>query len=821
MKQESWPTLSREQIESLRLQYFDVVNDGAYVFDFEDGRIFDVNKHLIEMLGYTREELLQLDVFDIHPEEERERMIKLIDIFSREGQIRGISDMHLKTKDGRWIPVEKNGTLFPLNGRKVIQCTCRDITIRKKAEEELKREQDFTQELIRTAKSIIITVNPDHTVRTVNPETAKILGYKEEDIISKNWFDNFIPVRFRDELKRSFSELLKGKISGFGLHENPVLTRSGREVAIQWSNNVIRDTSGQIIGTLSIGQDISERKRFEAELNRRIEDMHILNSIALEITSGLELGKLLPMITKSAVKLLNADAGGVGIYDPRKDILSYRHLYNLPQTLAHLEIPRGAGLTSYVLDTARPISIPDYLSYPKAIKEFKEAGMRGTVIAPLLVENRLLGTLVIVHTHPEKRFNEYDISLLEAVARQAAIAIYNAQLFGEMKDEGEFRQALNQLTSVIGATLDIDKVYDLMCEEGTKLFRNSGTYLYVVDQESGLLVGKAAYGEKAEDFLKVAIPIREPSLATYIYHTRKPVLIDDAESHPIVKPDIRQRFRSKTLMGVPVIVDGEVKSVLVFHSSERPYFFNETQLERAKILSNQIAFAIKNADLYEGTKKALEHERYVAVTLQRSLLPEKVPEIPGAEVGAYYAPTHAGDALIGGDFYDFIQLADGKVAIVIGDVSGKGIEAAAITAMVKYAIRSFIYKDPTPSYVLTQANNVVSMQLKLGSFVSLCYALYDPKTGVIDFANAGHPFPVHYRAAEQAYKLIETGNPVFGLIPNYAYNQVKEALAEGDILALYTDGLIEARTGRKFFGVDGAESSISKNHDLSAQEIAL
>ncbi|MBE0448070.1 MAG: PAS domain S-box protein, partial [Actinobacteria bacterium] len=469
MKQGFRSMLSKAQVESLRLKYFDIVNDAAYVFDFEDGRLLDVNDYITKMLGYTREEFLQLTVFDIHPKEEQERMLELIEIFSREGQLRGISDMHLRRKDGSWIPVEKNGTLFTLNGRKVVQCTCRDITARKKAEEELRKERDFTQELIRTAKSIIITINPDQTVRTANTETAKILGYSEREIIGKNWFDNFIPERFREELRHSFDEVLRGKIFEFGLHENPVLTRSGEEVAIQWSNNVLRDESGQIIGVLSIGQDISERKRFEAELNRRIEDMHILNSIALEITSGLELEELLPRITKSAVKLLNADAGAVGIYDPRKDILSYRYLYNLPETLANFEIPRGADLTSYVLDTARPISVPDYSNYPKAIKEFKAASIRAIAIAPLLIENRLLGTLVIMHIHPEKRFNEYDISLLEAVARQAAIAIYNAQLFEEMKDEGEFRQALNQLTSVIGATLDINRIYDLMCEESTKL----------------------------------------------------------------------------------------------------------------------------------------------------------------------------------------------------------------------------------------------------------------------------------------------------------------------------------------------------------------
>lgn len=686
------PTLSKEQIDLLRLKYFNKANDSAYVFDFEDGSILDANNYITSLLGYSREEMLQLTVFDIHPEEEHDRMVELIRIFARKGQVKGIIDMHLKTKSGAWIPVEKNGTLFPLNGRKVIQCTCRDIT---------------------------------------------------------------------------------------------------------------------------------ERKQFEAELNRRIEDMHILNSIALEITSGLELGELLPRITQNSVKLLNADAGGIGLYNPRRGTLSYRYLDNLPANLAHIEIPRGAGLTSFVMDTGRPISIPDYMSYPKALKEFKEAGLRGTAIAPLLFENRLLGTLVIGHMNPEKRFNEYDIGLLEAVSRQAAIAIYNAQMFEEMKDEGDFRQALNQLTSLIGSALDMKKVYELICEEATKLFRNSGTYLYTVDKKKGMLIGKAACGERSKEFVRIALPLAEPSLASYIYHTRKPVLIDDVTNHPLVKSEMSQRFASKTLMGVPITVDGEVKSVLVFACSRHPYFFNEVQLERAKILSNQVAFAIKNADLYEQTKSALEHERYVAVTLQQSLLPEEIPQVEGTEFGVYYAPTSASASLVGGDFYDIIKLPHDKVAVVIGDVSGKGIEAAATTAMVKYAVRSFIYNDPTPSSVFTQANKVVCQQLKAGLFVTLCYALYDPNSGRLEMVNAGHPYPIHFSGNRGKSELIETSNPVFGVLQNHNYTQVELFLEDGDIFALYTDGLIEARLDREFFGTERAETSIAENHTLSVQDIAI
>jgi len=692
LKQKFRDMLTHEQIEALRLKYFDIVNDAAYVFDFKDGKILDANGYLAELLGYTHDELLRLTVFDIHPSNERARMLELIDVFKHEGQVKGLDDMHLMRKDGTLVPVEKNGTLFTLEGRKVIQCTCRDITV---------------------------------------------------------------------------------------------------------------------------------RKQFEAELNRRVDDMRILNSIALEITSGLELEELLPRITKSAVELLDADAGAVGIYDERRGILVYRYLYGLPEHLGNFEIPLDAGMTSVVLQSGQTMSVNDYHTYPRAIKEFKDAGIRAIIMAPLLIENKLLGTLIATHMNPENNFDSYDIRLLEAIARQAAIAIYNAQLFHDMKENAEFGEALNEFSSIIGSTPNLGRIYGLMCEEATRLFRASGAYLYTIDANKGRLVGTTAYGARVNGFLKVGLSLDEPSLASYIYHTRKPVLANDVENNPVVKPEMTESFESKTLMGTPIIVDGEVRAVLILSSSVRPYYFTEVQLERASILSNQVAFAIKNADLYGQIRQALEHERYVALTLQQSLLPEEIPEVAGLDIGAHYGPSRADEALVGGDFYDFIKLPDGRVSIIIGDVSGKGIEAAAITAMIKYAVRSFALKDPEPSFVLTHANHVVSMQLEPGQFVSLCCALYDPATGTLDFANAGHPYPIHLKAADETYAPIRTTNPVFGVMPSFDYVQIKKTLNEGDILVLYTDGLIEARSEREFFGTAGIITSLRRNRELGAKDIAL
>lgn len=195
----------------------------------------------------------------------------------------------------------------------------------------------------------------------------------------------------------------------------------------------------------------------------------------------------------------------------------------------------------------------------------------------------------------------------------------------------------------------------------------------------------------------------------------------------------------------------------------------------------------------------LERERMIAETLQESLIPAETPPIPGLDVGVYYASATQ-QARVGGDLYDFITLPQRRVGLVVADVSGKGVEAAAYMAMVKYSLRGFAYETETPSSVMNRLNDSVYRQTQPDIFITLFYGVYDPRTAVFAYANAGHPPPILYRRNVGKPRLLMPTGAAIGVLKEERYRMRRIGLAPGDALIFYTDGLTEARKDSEFFG---------------------
>ncbi len=170
------------------------------------------------------------------------------------------------TKDNKIRNVLVTVQAIKLSGRVFLHCIYHDITERRMTEEALRKERDKAQEYLDIAGVMIVVINADQKVSLVNKKSCEILGYKEQEIIGKNWFSSFIPERIRDYVKASFEKLMAGKIEPVEFFENPVLTLNGEERMIAWHNTVLRDDAGSITGTLSSGEDITERKKAEEAL---------------------------------------------------------------------------------------------------------------------------------------------------------------------------------------------------------------------------------------------------------------------------------------------------------------------------------------------------------------------------------------------------------------------------------------------------------------------------------------------------------------------------------------------------------------------------
>jgi serine phosphatase RsbU (regulator of sigma subunit) len=212
--------------------------------------------------------------------------------------------------------------------------------------------------------------------------------------------------------------------------------------------------------------------------------------------------------------------------------------------------------------------------------------------------------------------------------------------------------------------------------------------------------------------------------------------------------------------------------------------------------------------LFRELHRREQEEHRIADVLQSSLLsaPERVRSI---ELGSAHRSATTG-ALVGGDFYDLWSPSRGKVAFVLGDVCGKGIEAAASTAMVRTTIRSFSYVDPSPGEVLHRANEAVARQLPEDKFVTVVYGLIDAATGEATVASAGHPDPIVRRGHGETSLLDLPRNPPLGVVPGQGFDASEVTLAAGELLVLYTDGLVDAGWRNGAFGTERALDVVAR-----------
>lgn len=252
---------------------------------------------------------------------------------------------------------------------------------------------------------------------------------------------------------------------------------------------------------------------------------------------------------------------------------------------------------------------------------------------------------------------------------------------------------------------------------------------------------------------------------------------------------------------VPLVSQGELIGLLNLgpRLSEREYSSDDRKL--LDNLAAHAAPAVRVAQLVRQqeadvrNRERLEQELRVAQLIQQQFLPKELPELPGWQVAAYYQPART----VGGDFYDFIDLPDGHVGIVVGDVTDKGVPAALVMATCHSILRGDAPRLVSPSSVLKRANDRLYPDIPARMFVTCLYAVLNPENGHLRYANAGHNLP-YVRSGDQVGELRATGMPL-GLMPDMEYEEMEATLEPGTSILLHSDGLAEAHgEDREMFG---------------------
>jgi anti-sigma regulatory factor (Ser/Thr protein kinase)/putative methionine-R-sulfoxide reductase with GAF domain len=339
---------------------------------------------------------------------------------------------------------------------------------------------------------------------------------------------------------------------------------------------------------------------------------------------------------------------------------------------------------------------------------------------------------------------------------------------------------LERLTEAALANLSLDELLHELLGHVRDLLQTDTAAILLLDEERAVLEVKAERGLYGDADARFTVPVGA-GFAGRIVSERRSIVIDDVATGDVLSPILRQRVKS--LLGVPLLADDRILGVMhVGTTGQRTFTAEDTVV--LQLAADRAGRAIERARRFQQ-----EHE--TAVTLQRSLLPDRLPDVPGLALAARYLPGAAGTE-VGGDWYDVIPLADGRVGIAMGDVVGRGIPAASLMGQLRNGLRAYAIEGHPPAAVLERLDRLVQ-SLNPGRMATLLYMVLEPDGRNATFANAGHLPPLVVEE-DRSPHLLEGARAVpLGVLPYATFEETGARLPPGSTLVLYTDGLVEER----------------------------
>ena len=461
---------------------------------------------------------------------------------------------------------------------------------------------------------------------------------------------------------------------------------------------------------------------------------------------------------------------------------------------------------------------------------WETTGIRRVLFIPLVVHDEVIGALGVFKTRP-RPYREGEEGLLLALSSQLAVAVQNARLHERAKELGERlertlaseRRSARQLRGLyeishsLTESLSLQATLDAVAKTMVELFDVDAAAIRMPDERGEVLEMRAIHvadpklNETASTLLGRPQPMTALT-ARRLLRSGSPLLLapgmakgDDA--HRFLEPFLA---RGSTAAVLPLAKPGEILGTLTLLSLDPARPLDGETVDAAMTVAEQAALAIDNARLYQQQKDFAE-------MMQRSLLPTEPPAIPGLQVGHVYESAARVD--VGGDVYDFLPLDDGRLAVILGDVTGKGIGAAADMAMAKFSFRALARRHPDPADFLASVNEVIVDEIGPGKFITMLYVLIDPASRTVACASAGHP-PAKVLRPNGEVQPVAGRGLALGIEPMQEYAAQTVELDPDATVVLYTDGVLEARHDGELYGERRFDSVLRRRAGLDPQELA-
>jgi serine phosphatase RsbU (regulator of sigma subunit)/CRP-like cAMP-binding protein len=392
------------------------------------------------------------------------------------------------------------------------------------------------------------------------------------------------------------------------------------------------------------------------------------------------------------------------------------------------------------------------------------------------------------------------------------------ELEGFIRKSGAELEKLHTLidaSKTLNSTLDLGLLLEIILDTALRAVEGDRGTVYLVDRKTEELWSILLKGNQQ---VKIRMPFAR-GIAGYVAASGDTLNIPDAYLDPRFNPDVDRQtgYRTSTILCMPMKnKDGEIIGVFQLLNKKNGVFTAEDE-NFITALSTHASLAIENARLYEEEKAlaVIREEVRLAAKIQMELLPKSVPVVKGYDLAGTSIPAQA----VGGDYFDFIRLEGGRMGVCLGDVSGKGMPAALLMANVQATLRGQTLLDGDVASCVRRSNKLLFESTAPEKFVTLVYGALDPSDHSFRFTNAGHDHPCLFTRTGKTDHL-EAGGIVLGVLPDYEYESGSVTFGPGDVLVIYSDGIVESMDSRQEqFGIERLTGLITANLGTSANAI--
>ena len=777
--------------------------DGMVVIDGR-GTVELFNPASERLFGYRADEVVGRNVSMLMPSpyaEEHDGYLKRY-LETGEARIIGLGrEVSGRRKDGTVFPFDLSVSEMQLDGRRLYTGIVHDLSEHKRTEEALRASESQ----LRLALDSTETGSWRWDIPTNEVQWSENHGplFGLPPGAHPQTYQAFLELIHADDRPRIADAVQAATEGGqdFQLELRAVLP-DGSTRWLEAQAHVLRDAAGQPAVLIGLTRDVSERKHRE-------ERTEFLAATGELLSTTLDYRSTLRELAQLAVPRL-ADWCSIAMLTAEGEIEQVAVAHGDPEKLrlAH-ELSRrslaaadeGQGLAS-VLRTGKSElyeSIPPELLEGGAaaaggLEAFQEVAPTSAMIVPLASRGRVLGAITLLAAESGRQYAETDLAFAEELARRAALAIDNALLYeaehaarraAELAAERTRR--LHDLVASLAEALTPGEVAQVLVREGAAALGARAGVVYLFDPLTEDLLMEAHLGYP-EWFLENfrGMSIVDGSGAALAARERRGLWYSNAEEYGRAHPDYAAGFNRigyPAVTFLPLVTPDKLLGVMALSFVEQRAFPDDER-EHLTALAGQCALALERSLLYE-------RDHRVAATLQQSLLPQQLPEDDRIELAVRYLPGSAG-LEVGGDWFDAVALANGKLAITLGDVVGRGVEAAAAMAQLRNALRAYALEGHPPPEALRQADALVE-QLGEGDFATVVFLELDPADGTVRFSSAGHPPPLLLTPGEEPLYLQGGRSAPLGALGGPDRPEETLQLEPGATLILYTDGLVERR----------------------------